>query len=109
MIRPIDKKLYCYKGTWQDPHNDEPTVFFYYINSPMTLLAKYNGNIESVGSSMSIIVAGEHRFAIGDTVSLETEQGELRIMKMTVNFVQRNMAVRDLLKPRVQDIMLELE
>ena len=108
MIRPIDKKLYCFKGHWTDPDDDTETDIFYYVMTPRTLVAKFNSGVESISSSMTIAVAGKHNFAINDLVILDTGE-TLSITKITVRHEQRNMAIRDLLKPRVQDIILELE
>lgn len=104
----VDRTLYAFKGKWQNPQQDLPTNIFYFISQTPTFTNKYENGREVLKETMEITCFGEHPFCISDIITLQNGEKK-RVMGITNNYFEANIAVRDMLKARIESQVLVLE
>ena len=103
-----DRRVYDKKGKWKSPNNDIAENIFYFIKEPLTLVPSYVNGREQLKETLTITVFGGKPFAKEDVITLDTGI-KYKIQQMTPNFIEHNILVVDLLKPRIASIDLVLE
>ena len=104
-----DRRVFDKKGKWHNPNQDCDEHFFYFIKEPLTLVASYDAHgREQMVESLTISIFGGRPFAKEDTIELETGE-TYKIVNITINYVETNILVKDMLKPRIASMELVLE
>ena len=103
-----DRRIYDKKGKWKSPNNDIEENIFYFIKEPLTLVPNYVSGREELKETLTITVFGGKPFAKEDVITLDTGE-TFRVQQMTPNYVEHNILVKDLLKPRIASIDIVLE
>lgn len=102
-----DRRLYDKKGKWKSPNNDITENIFYYIKEPLTLTTEYHNGREEIKESLSIVVFGGKPIAQYDKINLDNGK-EYTVGEITYNFVEHNILLKDMLKPRVASMEINL-
>lgn len=103
-----DRRIYDKKGKWKSPNNDIEENIFYYIKENLTLVPSYRNGREELKETLTITVFGSKQFAKEDEIILDTGI-KYRVQEMTFNFIEHNVVVMDMLKPRIASVDLVLE
>ena len=103
-----DRRVYDKKGKWKSPNNDYAENIYYFVSSPLTLVAEYRNGIEEMVESMSITVFGGKPIVKEDSVWLDNGT-QYRVVGITINYVESNILIKDMLKPRIESMVLTLE
>lgn len=103
-----DRRVYDKKGSWKSPNNDHEENIFYFIKEPLTLVPSYSNGREQLKETLTITVFGTKQFVKEDYVTLATGE-KYRIQQITLNYIEHNVLVMDLLKQRVESCDLVLE
>ena len=104
-----DRRVYDKRGKWKSPNNDHCENIFYFISEPLTLTPSYDmNNREQLKETISITIFGGKPIAKEDSVILENGQ-EYKVQTITINYIETNVYIKDLLKPRIESMMLVLE
>ena len=104
----VDRTIYAFKGKWQNPQEDISTAIYYFISNKPTFSIDYNNGREELKQTIEITCYGEHAFCVSDLFTLQT--GEIkRIVGVANNYFEPNIAVRDMLKQRIESQILVLE
>ena len=103
-----DRRVYAHKGKWIKPKDDIEHNIFYFVSTPRTLEPSYQNGIEQITETMEITVFGGKEFAKEDIILLETGE-RFKINAITINYVESNILIRDMLKPRIASTILTLD
>lgn len=104
----VNRRTYAFKGQWQSPNNDVGENIYYFISQQPTMAKTFVNGREQLTIVMEITCFGEHPICEGDMFVLQT--GEVkRIEGITNNYFESNIAVRDMLKQRIESQVLILE
>ena len=103
-----DRRVYDKKGKWQNPNNDIPDTIFYFVRTPRTLVHNWDNGREELQETMTIVVFGGKPIIKGDLITLETGE-QFQVVNITANYFEPNILIKDMLKPRVESLELELE
>ena len=103
-----DRRVYDKKGKWKSPNNDIAENIFYFVKEPLTLVPSYRNGREEMKETLTITVFGSKQFAKEDEITLDSGV-KYRIQEITYNFIEHNILVKDLLKPRIESCDLVLE
>ena len=104
----VDRTTYAFVGKWHSPKDDIPTNFYYFINNKPTFTTTYKNGREELTQVFEITCFGEHAFAINDIIYLQ-DGSKQRIVGIANNYYESNIAVRDMLKQRIESQILVLE
>ena len=103
-----DRRIYDKKGKWKSPNNDIAENIFYFVKEPLTLVPSWEKNQEKLKETITITVFGDKAFGKDDKITLDYGK-TYRIATMEVNYIEHNILVKDMLKPRVESVTLTLE
>ena len=103
-----DRRVYDKKGKWKSPNNDIEENVFYFVKEPLTLVPSYKNGREELKETLTITVFGSKPFCKEDVITL-ADNTKYRIQQITVNYIEHNILVIDLLKQRIESIDLVLE
>ena len=103
-----DRRVYDKKGKWKSPNNDIDENVFYFVKEPLTLVPSYRNGREEMKETLTITVFGSKQFAKEDEITLDSGV-KYRVQEITYNFIEHNILVKDLLKPRIESCDLVLE
>lgn len=103
-----DRRVYDKKGKWKNPQQDIEDNIFYFIKEPLTISSEYRNGQEEMVETMTIVVFGSKPIVKDDIITLE-DGTEFMVVALTMNYVETNVLVKDMLKPRVMSIELVLE
>ena len=104
-----DRRVYDKKGKWKSPNNNIEENIFYFIKEPLTLVDSYDSyGREQMKETMTITVFGGKPIIKEDTIITETGT-QYKVVNMTINYVESNVLVKDMLKPRIESMDLVLE
>ena len=103
-----DRRVYDKKGKWKSPNNDIAENIFYFVKEPLTLVPSYRNGREEMKETLTIIVFGSKQFVKEDEITLDSGV-KYRVQEVTYNFIEHNILVKDLLKPRIESCDLVLE
>ena len=109
-ITPIlcDRRIYDKKGKWKSPNNDVADNIFYFIKENRTLVPSYVNGREELKETLTITVFGSKPIVKEDIVELDTGE-KFRVQQIIPNFIEHNVLVTDLLKPRIASLDIILE
>ena len=109
-ITPIvcDRRVYDKKGKWKSPNNDIEENIFYYIKENLTLVPSYRNGREELKETITITVFGGKPIVKEDEITLDDGK-KYRVQEITTNYIEHNVLVTDLLKPRIESLDLVLE
>ena len=79
-----------------------------YIKENLTLVPSYRNGREELKETMTITVFGGKAFVKEDEITLDTGV-KFRIQTITPNYIEHNVMVTDMLKPRIASVDLVLE
>jgi hypothetical protein len=103
-----DRRVYDKKGKWKSPNNDIEENVFYFIKENLTLVPSYVNGREQLKETITITVFGTKQFAKEDSIWLENGT-KFKIVQITPNYLESNIFVKDMLKPRIESTELVLE
>ena len=104
-----DRRVYDKKGKWQSPQQDMADNIFYFIKEPLTLTPSYDSHgREQMTETITITVYGGKPIIKEDTVTLETGE-TFKVQTIVVNYIESNILLKDMLKPRIASMDLVLE
>lgn len=104
----VDRRIYAFKGSWKSPNNDINENVYYFISEKPTLTKSFVNGREQLVQVMEITCFGEHAFCEGDRFTLQTGE-EKRIEGIINSYFESNIAIRDMLKQRIESQVLILE
>ena len=103
-----DRRVYDKKGKWKSPNNDIAENIFYFIKENLTLVPSYRNGREELKETMIITVFGGKPIVKEDEITLDNGN-VYRVQQITPNYIEHNVLVTDLLKPRIESMDLVLE
>ena len=104
----VDRTVYAFKGKWQNPQQDIFSNIYYFISNKPTFSIEYSNGREELKQTLEITCYGEHAFCVGDIIALQ--DGERKeIVGIANNYFEPNIAIRDMLKQRIESQILVLE
>ena len=104
-----DRRIYDKKGKWRNPNNDIPEPIYYFEKEPRTIVVDYDSNgREVLKETMTIVIFGGKPLVKGDFIYLETGE-KFQAGNITPNYFESNILVKDMLKPRVESLVVALE
>ena len=104
-----DRRIYDKKGKWKNPNQDIAEPIFYFVQTPRTLEASYDPNgREQLKETMTIVVFGGKPMIKGDFIWLNTGE-KFQVANITANYFEPNILVKDMLKPRIESLVVELD
>lgn len=103
-----DRDIYSFKGKWFNPNTREYENVFYYISSPLSYRTTYESGTEELKPTMEITIFGEKPIIERDIIILQ-DGSKMRVASRTINFVEHNINVRDMLKQRAENMVITLE
>lgn len=104
-----DRRVFDKKGKWKSPNNDIEENIYYFIKEPLTWVPSYRNGQEELKSTMTITVFGSKPFAKEDTITLDTGETYKIAQSPDINYIEHNILVKDMLKPRIESQTLVLE
>ena len=103
-----DRRVFDKRGKWQSPNNDIAENIFYFVKEPLTITSQYVNGKEELAETLTITIFGGKPIAKEDTIVLE-DGTKYKAIAVVVNYIESNVLVKDLLKPRVAETELVLE
>ena len=103
-----DRRIYDKKGQWKNPNQDIAEPIFYFVRTPRTLVPSYENGREVLTETMTIVVFGGKPIIKGDFITLETGE-KFQVANITANYFEPNILVKDMLKPRIESLEIELD
>lgn len=104
-----DRRVYDKKGKWKSPNNDIAENIFYYVKTPLTIEPRFdNYGREEMIETITIVVFGGKQIIKNDYITLETG-AKYQVHDVIINYVETNVLVKDMLKPRIESMELVLE
>lgn len=103
----VDRSVYSFKGKWKSPNQDLATPLFYFISKPETLVLEWKNGREEFTPEIEITICGEHAIIVGDYFTLDSGVRRM-VYGVSINYKEHNIAVRDLLKPTIESMVLIL-
>ena len=104
-----DRRIFDKKGKWKSPNNDIAENVFYFIQEPLTITPSFdNYSREEMKETMTITVFGGKQIVKNDDIFLESG-AKMKVHSVTINYVETNILVKDMLKPRIASMTLTLE
>lgn len=103
-----DRRVYDRKGKWKSPNNDIAENIFYFIKENLTLVPSYHKGREELKETLTITVFGGKPIIKEDLITLDNGN-TYRVQQIIPNYIERNVLVVDLLKPRIGSMDLVLE
>lgn len=103
-----DRRVYDKKGKWKSPNNDIAENIFYFIKENLTLVPSYRNGREELKETLTITVFGGKQIIKEDEITLNDGK-KYRVQQIIPNYVEHNVLVTDMLKPRIESIDLVLE
>ena len=84
----VDRRIYCYKGSWRDKKQDLDRVCYYFISSPLSLQDSFESGRETLKPTMEITVFGEFPFCEHDKFVLQ-DGSSMLIGNITYNYFEK--------------------
>ena len=103
-----DRRVYDKKGKWKSPNNDIAENIFYFIKENLTLVPSYRNGREELKETLTITVYGGKPIIKEDEITLDNGK-KYRVQQIVPNYIEHNILVIDLLKPRIESMDLVLE
>lgn len=103
----VDRTVYSFAGKFKNPKNDVYATVYYFISKPETLVVDYKNGIETFTPELEITIKGEYPILVNDYFTLDNG-AKRKVYGVSLNYKEHNIAVRDLLKPVVDSMVLVL-
>ena len=103
-----DRRVYDKRGKWKSPNNDIAENIFYFIKENLTLIPSFVNGREELKETLTITVFGGKPIIKEDEITLEDGK-KYKVQQMTINYLESNILIKDLLKPRIESVDLVLE
>ena len=103
-----DRRVYDKKGKWKSPNNDIEENIYYFIKEPLTLTKDYVNGREEIKETTTIVVFGGKPIIAYDLITLENGK-QYFVSDITYNYIEHNILVKDMLKPRIASMEIMLE
>ena len=104
-----DRRVYDKKGTWKSPNQDVAETIFYFIKEPLTITPRYDSyKREEMVETLTITIFGGKQIVKEDNITLENG-ATYKVESITINYVEHNILVKDMLKPRIESMDLVLQ
>ena len=103
-----DRRVYDKRGKWKNPNQDISDIIFYFVKTPRTLVPSWENGREVLTETMTIVVFGGKPIVKGDYIELETGE-KFQVASITANYFEPNILVKDMLKPRIESLEIELD
>ena len=103
-----DRRVYDKKGKWKSPNNDIEENIFYFIKENLTLVPSFVNGREELKETLTITVFGGKPIIKEDVIKLNDDK-EYRVQQIIPNYIEHNILVVDMLKPRIASMDLVLE
>ena len=103
-----DRRVFDKKGKWKSPNNDIAENIFYFVKEPLTMVPSFNNGLDELKETITITMFGGKPIIKDDEVTLENGI-TYRVINITVNYLESNILVKDLLKQRIESMDLVLE
>lgn len=103
-----DRRIYAYKGKWQNPQQDLSENVFYFISKAMTLAPSFRAGREELVPTLEITIFGGKPICEKDIIVLQ-DGSEYMVEGITINYYENNLLVRDMLKQRIESQVLVLQ
>ena len=103
-----DRRIYDKKGKWKSPNSDLAENIFYFVKEPLTMVPSFNNGLDELKETITITMFGGKPIIKDDEVTLENGV-TYRVINITVNYLESNILVKDLLKQRIESMDLVLE
>ena len=104
-----DRRIFDKKGKWKSPNNDIEENIFYYEKEPLTLVDSYEKGREELKENLTIVIFGSKQICAYDEITLENGKKMVVSTPITYNSAERNILVKDMLKPRYISTEITLE
>lgn len=102
-----DRRIYDKKGKWKSPNNDIEENLFYFIKEPLTISSEWVNGKEQIVETTTITIFGGKPIVKGDLIVLE-DGTIFRVDSITINYIENNILLKDLLKPQIESMDLVL-
>ena len=102
-----DRRVYDKKGKWKSPQQDLEENVFYFIKEPLSLATSYQNGREEIKETLTITIFGGKPIIKEDVITLDNGT-KYRVQDITPNYVENNILVKDMLKPRIESMDLVL-
>lgn len=104
-----DRRVYDKKGKWHNPNEDYDENIFYFVEEPLSLSTSYDSRgKEEIKETITITIFGGKPIAKGDILVLE-DKHKFEVANIIVNYIESNIMVKDMVKPRIASMTLVLE
>lgn len=103
----LDRSLYPLDG-FILKSNGEQVPIAYRVTRELAITSSFNNRTEQLQYSGQIVMYGDYKFAKRDIIKLHNG-AILQVSNWTPVYWARNMQVRHLLKPRVKEILVDIE
>lgn len=104
-----DRRVFDKRGKWKSPNNDIEENIFYYVKEPLTLVASFDSyGREEMKETTTIVIFGGKPIIKEDSIKLENGS-TYKVVGLTINYVEQNILVKDMLKPRIESMEIVLE
>ena len=103
-----DRRVYDKKGKWKSPNNDIVENIFYFIKENLSLVSSYVNGREELKETLTITIFGGKPIVKEDEITLDNG-AKYRVQQIIPNYIEHNVLVTDMLKPRIASIDLVLE
>lgn len=103
-----DRRVYAFKGEWKSPQQDVAEQVYYFISKPMTLATGFKNGREQLVPTLEITIFGGKPICEKDFITLQ-DGSKYRVQDITINYLESNLLVRDMLKQRIESQVLVLQ
>ena len=103
-----DRRIYDKKGKWKSPNNDVEENIFYFIKENLTLVPSYVNGREQMKETLTITVFGGKPIIKEDVITLNDGK-KYRVQQIVPYYIEHNILVVEMLKPRIASMDLVLE
>ena len=104
-----DRRVFDKRGKWKSPNNDIEENIFYYEKEPLTLEKTFENGREELKETMTIVIFGSKPICARDKITLENGKEFEVTSPIIYNPIERNIFVKDMLKPRYISMEVGLE
>lgn len=102
-----DRRIYDKKGSWRNPQQDIHENIYYFIKENLTFVPSYVNGREELKKTITITVFGSKPICVKDKIKLNN--GEMyEVQTITPNYIEQNVIITDLLKPRIGSLDIVL-
>lgn len=102
-----DRRTYAFKGKWKKPYEDLEENIYYFVSEPQTLVPSFKNGREELVPQIEITIFGGKPICEKDIITLQNGE-EYMVENITINYLESNILVRDMLKQRIESQVITL-